>query len=257
MANRRMFALSVVDTDRFLEMPPSSQSLYFALGCRADDDGFCASPKRVAALCGSGADDIRLLISKGFIIPFDSGVCVIRDWHVNNHVRKDRYTPTLYAAEKAQLESSMQGRYSLADESGSAVWLPSGQPNDNQNATNGQPSIGKVNLYTRNKPVPRREKAFPVDSEAYVAAAWLAEQLDARKTSGKPESEETKQKWAADFDKCHRLDGHPWDEIESVLLFCQSDAFWRTNIRSGAKFRAQYDALHDRMEVARDRADRS
>lgn len=253
MANRRMFALSVVDTDKFLEMPPSSQSLYFALGCRADDDGFCASPKRVAALCGSGADDIRLLISKGFIIPFDSGVCVIRDWHVNNHVRKDRYTPTLYAAEKAQLESSPQGYYSLVRDGVSSVRLPSGQPNDNQNATSGQPRIGKCSIYTRNKPVPRREKAFSVDSEAYKAASWLAEQLDSRKTSGKPESEETKQRWAADFDKCNRLDGHPWEEIETVLLFCQSDPFWKTNIRSGAKFRAQYDALHDRMEAAHDR----
>ena len=131
----------------------------------------------------------------------------------------------------------------------------------NQTTTKMQPAvnpvIGKVNLYTRNKPVPRREKAFSVDSETYKAAAWLASALDARKTSGKPESEETKQKWAADFDKCHRLDGHPWDEIESVLLFCQSDSFWRTNIRSGAKFRTQFDQLRDRMEAAHDRADRS
>ncbi len=109
-------------------------------------------------------------------------------------------------------------------------------------------------LSTRNTPsVARKGKQFSVDSEAYKAASWLAEQLDSRKTSGKPESEETKQRWAADFDKCNRLDGHPWEEIESVLLFCQSDAFWKTNIRSGAKFRAQYDALHDRMEAAHDR----
>lgn len=109
-------------------------------------------------------------------------------------------------------------------------------------------------ISTRNTPsVARKDKNFSVDSEAYKAASWLAEQLDGRKTSGKPESEETKQRWAADFDKRNRLDGHPWEEVESTLLFCQSDPFWKTNIRSGAKFRAQYDALHDRMEAAHDR----
>lgn len=106
-------------------------------------------------------------------------------------------------------------------------------------------------LSTRNtQSVARKDKKFSVDSEAYKAASWLAEQLDSRKTSGKPESEETKQRWAADFDKCNRIDGHPWEEIESTLIFCQSDAFWKTNIRSGEKFRKQYDRLHDRMEAA-------
>lgn len=80
MARRRMFSLDVVDTDRFLDMPSSTQALYFHLGMRADDDGFVASPKRTTAMCGCSADDLNLLAAKGFVRPFESGVLVIVDW---------------------------------------------------------------------------------------------------------------------------------------------------------------------------------
>ena len=103
MARRRMFSLDVVDTDRFLDMPSSTQALYFHLGMRADDDGFVASPKRTAAMCGCSADDLNLLAAKGFVRPFESGVLVIVDWRKNNQIRPDRYTPTQFLEEKAQL----------------------------------------------------------------------------------------------------------------------------------------------------------
>lgn len=103
MARRRMFSLDVVDTDRFLDMPSSTQALYFHLGMRADDDGFVASPKRTAAMCGCSADDLNLLAAKGFVRPFESGVLVIVDWRKNNQIRPDRYTPTQFLDEKAQL----------------------------------------------------------------------------------------------------------------------------------------------------------
>lgn len=111
MARRRMFSLDVVDTDAFLDLPASSQSLYFHLGMRADDDGFISSPRRIASTVNASADDLKLLIAKGFIIPFASGVCVVRDWKINNYIQRDRYTPTLYSEEKGQLESSKNGRY--------------------------------------------------------------------------------------------------------------------------------------------------
>lgn len=74
MANRRMFSLDVVDTDKFLEMPTSTQALYFQLGMRADDDGFVSSPKRITSLIGASPDDLKLLIAKGFVIAFDNEV---------------------------------------------------------------------------------------------------------------------------------------------------------------------------------------
>ena len=109
MARRRMFSLDVVDTDAFLDLPSSSQALYFHLGMRADDDGFVSSPKRITATVGASPDDLKLLVAKGFIIPFESGVCVIRDWKINNYLRPDRYTPTLYQEEKAQLPAMLSG----------------------------------------------------------------------------------------------------------------------------------------------------
>lgn len=103
MAQKRMFSLRVVETDKFLEMPTSTQCLYFHLGMHGDDDGFVASPKKITTLCGCNLDDLRLLASKGFIYPFESGVCVITDWRINNTLKNDRYSPTLYATEKALL----------------------------------------------------------------------------------------------------------------------------------------------------------
>lgn len=115
MAKRRMFSLDVVDTDSFLDLPASSQSLYFHLGMRADDDGFVSSPKRITAMVGAAGDDLKLLIAKGFVIPFESGVCVIRDWRVNNYIQRDRYTPSIYTEEKQRLSIAENGRYSHVD----------------------------------------------------------------------------------------------------------------------------------------------
>ena len=115
MAKRRMFSLDVVDTDVFLDLPASSQSLYFHLGMRADDDGFVSSPKRITAMVNASGDDLKLLIAKGFIIPFEAGVCVIRDWKVNNYIQSDRYTPSIYIEEKAHLSCGKNSRYSYSD----------------------------------------------------------------------------------------------------------------------------------------------
>lgn len=103
MANRRMFSLDVVDTDRFLEMPASSQNLYFHLGMRADDDGFVSSPKKITKLVNCGEDDLNVLISRGFVIAFDGGIVVIRHWKQNNYIQSDRYKQTLYKKELSAL----------------------------------------------------------------------------------------------------------------------------------------------------------
>lgn len=103
MAMRRMFSLEVVDTDDFMDMPTSAQALYFHLGMRADDDGFVSSPKKTTKIIGCEQSDLDLLIDKGYVIPFESGVVVLRDWRVNNYIQKDRYTPTRYRDEIGKL----------------------------------------------------------------------------------------------------------------------------------------------------------
>ena len=102
MANRRMFSLDVVDTDIFLDMPTSTQCLYFQLGMRADDDGFVSSPKRITTMVGCNADDLKLLIAKGFIIALEDGIIVIRHWKQNNYIQNDRRKDTIY---QSQLEA--------------------------------------------------------------------------------------------------------------------------------------------------------
>ena len=111
MAEKRMFSKKIIDTDWFMDMPASTQNLYFHLSMRADDDGFVASPKRIIKLVGASDDDYKLLIVKKFIIPFDSGVCVITDWRINNYLRADRHSDTVYTEEKKSLSIDENGRY--------------------------------------------------------------------------------------------------------------------------------------------------
>lgn len=114
MAERRMFAKTIIDSDAFLEMPQSSQNLYFHLAMRADDDGFINNPKSIMRLIGCKDDDANILIAKKFLIPFESGVVVIKHWKIHNYIRNDRYNETKYVEEKSQLEYDENNAYRLA-----------------------------------------------------------------------------------------------------------------------------------------------
>lgn len=103
MAERRMFAKTIIDSDAFLDMPLSAQALYFHLSMRADDDGFINNPKKIQRMVGASDDDCKLLIIKRFIIAFESGVIVIKHWKIHNYIQKDRYKPTIYQEERSQL----------------------------------------------------------------------------------------------------------------------------------------------------------
>lgn len=132
MANRRMFSASVVETDAFLGLPVGAQCLYFHLGLAADDDGFVSSPKRLTATCGCSRDDLQALVAAGYIIPFKSGVCAVAHWTMNNFIRRDRYTPTIYTAEKAQMTAWLSRRQ------------PDGCHDDNQTGDNLAPQYSVV-----------------------------------------------------------------------------------------------------------------
>lgn len=138
MAERRMISIGLVDDDRFLDMSQGAQLLYFHLSLRADDDGF-VTPKKVMRLVGSSQKDLDALIHEGFLLSFDSGVVVIAHWRVNNTIRKDRYTPTVYQKELSELTVN-NGVYERC------TWQPvvtedSGteEEHGNQMATNGKP----------------------------------------------------------------------------------------------------------------------
>lgn len=99
-----MFSRKITETDHFLEMPLSSQALYFHLNMGADDEGFIDKAKTIQRTIGASDDDMRLLIAKGFLIPFESGVVVIRHWRIHNYIQADRFQATIHQNEKEQLE---------------------------------------------------------------------------------------------------------------------------------------------------------
>ena len=111
MAERRMFAKTIVLSDAFLDMPLSARCLYFTLGMLADDDGFVNSPKSVMRQVGASMDDMNILLARKFVLSFDSGVIVIKHWRINNYLRSDRYTETKYIDEKHQLGVDKNGAY--------------------------------------------------------------------------------------------------------------------------------------------------
>ena len=141
MAEKRMFTQKIIDSDAFLDMPLSTQALYFHLNMRADDDGFINNPKRIQRTIGASEDDLKLLIAKRFVICFENGVIVIKHWRMHNTLRKDRYNPTQYQEQLAQLEVKDNNSYTEKDVPQLATtWQPSG------NHLEPQYSIDKISI---------------------------------------------------------------------------------------------------------------
>ena len=210
MAERHMISKRIVDTDLFLDMPATSRLLYYDLLIRADDDGFVAAPKRIARMTGCGEDDLKLLVLKQFIIPFESGVCVIRDWRAHNWIRKDRYCKTVYSDEFAQLTIDDKGAYHLIEEGIGQPVLPlndtpvstnchtnchtSEQPDDDQLSTNchtschtddshrlGKDRLGKDNIESTVAKAPRSRFTRPSLDEVKAYCAERKNQVDPEK----------------------------------------------------------------------------
>ena len=141
MAQRRMFSKEITTSDRFVDMPASTQLLYFHLGMEADDEGFIGNARMLGRAYGASNDDIKLLQAKGFIIVFESGVTVVKDWNLNNQIRKDRLKPTIYQAEKNLLALDNTGVYQLDNQ-----MTTKPQPNDNQMTTKCPHRLGKDSI---------------------------------------------------------------------------------------------------------------
>lgn len=163
MAQRRMLSKKVTDTDIFLEMPLSAQALYFHLNMHADDDGFISNVKTIQRMVGSSEDDRKLLEAKQFILPFDSGVVVIKDWRIHNYIQKDRYNKTIYTNEKEQLTVDENGSYTkciqVVDGMETQVRL-------------GKDRLGKDRLDKENTPLPPQgEQSIPRKSKSTKLSA--------------------------------------------------------------------------------------
>lgn len=149
MAERRMISKSIVDTDSFMELPMSSQALYFHLLLRADDEGFLKNAKTITRMTGCKDDDIKILIAKSYLTAFDTGAVAIRHWRIHNSIRKDRFTPTLCTVERKLLDISPEGEY-IPVKSGTGYAIETRrQPDGNQMATRRQPDGNQVATQVR------------------------------------------------------------------------------------------------------------
>jgi len=167
MAERRMIAKTIVDSDAFLDTPQSSQNLYFHLNIRADDEGFVNGPLKIMRMIGGNKNDMDILVAKNYIIVFESGVVVVKHWKIHNLIRKDRMKETVYTEEKMSLTEKDNGSYTL------------GQPNDNQMTTKCLPrlvevSVGKERLEEVSLAVEKPTKAKP-KKKKYLEFVLLAD----------------------------------------------------------------------------------
>ena len=142
MAERRMFAKTIIDSDAFLDMPLSTQSLYFHLSMRADDEGFINNPKKIMRMIGASEDDYKVLIAKNFILTFESGVIVIKHWKIHNYIRGDRLVKTKYQEERGLLELKNNDSYTFKDE----ITLMSGRCQADVSQMSAQVRLGKVSI---------------------------------------------------------------------------------------------------------------
>ena len=159
MAERRMFAKTIVLSDAFLDMPLSARCLYFTLGMLADDDGFVNSPKSIMRQAGASTDDLNLLMAKRFILAFDSGIIVIKHWRIHNYIQKDRYKESKYIEEKATLTLDQNGAYTECIQD---VSIPDTQVRlgeDRVRIELGEGSVGEDNEDSATPP-PTRAKRF-------------------------------------------------------------------------------------------------
>ena len=238
MAKRRMFSLDVVDTDTFLDMPTSTQALYFHLGMRADDDGFVASPRKITTMVNCSNDDLKLLLSKGFIIPFDSGVCLVRDWKINNNIRTDRYKPTQYLTERNTVETTENGAYIL-----------SGIPNDNQMSYQRytQVRLGKDRL-GKDRESKAQAPALPLDK--YGQYGWVKLSKEQYSSLVKDFGEAETKRCIAYVDESAQATGNKnkWKDWNLVVRKCHRQNWGLDKKQTDVKQAADYESGADFLE---------
>ena len=190
MAEKRMFSKKIVESDAFLDMPLSSQALYFHLCMGADDDGFLNAPKRIMRMLGCTKGDLEILARNKFILCFETGIVVIKHWKINNSIRTDRYKPTQYIEEMSQLTVKENNAYtwinpqlSMLFDSVDTNGIPKGYQMDTQYSIDKnrieENSIDKVSIEKKREGFARPtleevkayviEKGYRFDPEAFFS----------------------------------------------------------------------------------------
>ncbi len=174
-----MFAKSIIDSDAFLELPLSSQALYFHFSMRADDEGFINNPKKLQRMVGASDDDYKLLIAKNFVIVFESGIIVIKHWKIHNYIRSDRMHATKYTEEKAMLEVKENGTYTISS---------------NPGGTNDSPKSVTCQAHDSQMSVTRPADERQISDNRYTEVSVGKERLDKFRSEEKNEAEASLEK---------------------------------------------------------------
>lgn len=253
MSQRRMFSPQIIDSDAFLDMPVSTQNLYFHLGMRADDDGFVSSPKKIIRLIGGTEDDLKVLLAKRFLLSFDDGIVVIKHWRINNYIRSDRYKETTYLEQKNILRVKENGSFTLDEEQGEHIslvpWksdaeksrvainkgIESGIPTGIPLGDAGKVRLGKVRL-GKDKTT-EKISVDPLDLELATQLYNLI--MINTSTFKKPNLE----KWADHVRLMRERDNRTIEQINFLIKWSQKHDFWASNILSTAKLRYKFDTL--------------
>lgn len=251
MAERRMFAKTIIDSDAFLDMPLSTQSLYFHLSMRADDDGFINNPKRIQRMLGCGDDDLKLLMAKRFILSFESGVIVIKHWKIHNYIRNDRYKTTVYQEEKKMLTEDENKSYTVEIHKPKvpenvviSTPEPLGIPVVDQESyqMETQVRLGKDRLGKDSKENKSEVPSSRKYSDEHLRLAQLL-QNNLKEEFSKEMGKANINKWADVIRLMEERDHVSIEQIEYVLNWLPTNSFWFGNIRSASKLREQFEKL--------------
>lgn len=239
-----MFSHDIVGSDAFLDMGVGAQLLYFHLAMRADDDGF-VNPKAIMRMVGAAEDDLKVLLAKRFLLPFDSGVVVIKHWLIHNLIRADLYKETTYKKEKSTIGLNENGAYTE---------LKNGKENVHEIKKIDAPKWLKLRKKTayrkRTANVPQTARRLGKDRlvknnivrnpEGFRLAQFLYEKIRENYAGAKEPNWDA---WSADMAKLLEKDKRSVEEVEYMISWCQADNFWAGNILSPGKLRKQWDKL--------------
>ena len=165
MAEKRMMSKSIIETDKFMDMPMSAQCLYFHLLLRADDDGFIVSPKRTMRSIGCTDDDMKILIAKSYVLAFESGVIVVKHWRIHNYVKRDRYKQSSIPESKLiMLDENREYQYLEPKRNQSGTSL---EPKRNQSGTSLEPKRNQSGTSLEPKRSKEEHEGYSEDHEEY------------------------------------------------------------------------------------------
>lgn len=234
MAERRMMTKKIIHSDAFLDMPISTQNLYFHLLLEGDDEGFINSPKKVQRVIGASDDDVKILLAKKFIISFDSGIIVLKHWKMHNYIQKDRFKPTTHTSERALLSVKDNNVYRMDTEC-------------IQNGRVGKVSIGEVSIGEDSiEEEIKTEVLTQSQIDAEVVANYLLKHIKEFKSNFK---QPNLKRWEADIEKAIRIDSRTVDQLISCInwIYSEQGSFWIPNIMSGKKLREKFDTMEAQM----------